>query len=266
MELEGDLGVDSIKRVEILSALQDQAPHLPDVDAAEMAGLRTLGDIVARLGSTVTPSVTPIVAPAPVAAPPADDRYIDRLVAAPAAGMVASFAGKPLLVIDGGSGRGEAVVDAARAAGLDARLATEPADGAGGILILTGLRPITSPEEGLALSRDAFASVVATARLAQKPALLALPLELGGGLGLEPAPGHQAWTAGLLGLGPRPGAGPLDGPRGPRQRGQPGGPRARLRRLGAAPRRDSGCRAGRGPTDRPPGALRLPLGGRGPAL
>jgi NAD(P)-dependent dehydrogenase (short-subunit alcohol dehydrogenase family) len=166
-----------------------------------MAGLRTLGDIVERLGSTVTPPVTPIVTPAPVAAPPADDRYIDQLVAAPAAGMVASFAGKPLLVIDGGSGRGEAVVAAARAAGLDARLATEPADGAGGILILTGLRPITSPEEGLALSRDAFASVVATARLAQKPALLALPLELGGGLGLEPAPGHQAWTAGLLGLG-----------------------------------------------------------------
>ena len=32
MALEADLGIDSIKRVEILSALQERAPNLPDVD------------------------------------------------------------------------------------------------------------------------------------------------------------------------------------------------------------------------------------------
>ena len=37
MELETDLGIDSIKRVEILSAMQDLVPGLPDVDLAVMA-------------------------------------------------------------------------------------------------------------------------------------------------------------------------------------------------------------------------------------
>ena len=49
MELESDLGIDSIKRVEILSAMQDLVPELPEVDLAVMAGLATLGEIVAYL-------------------------------------------------------------------------------------------------------------------------------------------------------------------------------------------------------------------------
>ena len=49
MTLEGDLGIDSIKRVEILSAMQEQAPQLPDVDAAAMAKLQTLQEIVSQL-------------------------------------------------------------------------------------------------------------------------------------------------------------------------------------------------------------------------
>ena len=46
MDLEGDLGIDSIKRVEILAAVQDKAPGMPDVDAAVMSTLTTLGQIV----------------------------------------------------------------------------------------------------------------------------------------------------------------------------------------------------------------------------
>ena len=45
MELDADLGIDSIKRVEILSAMRERAPSLPEVDAAAMASLRTLGQI-----------------------------------------------------------------------------------------------------------------------------------------------------------------------------------------------------------------------------
>jgi len=46
MELEGDLGIDSIKRVEILSAMQDEVPELPEFDTATMAELVTMGQIV----------------------------------------------------------------------------------------------------------------------------------------------------------------------------------------------------------------------------
>ena len=49
MSLDGDLGIDSIKRVEILSALQEQLPELPAVRPEELGTLQTLGQIVAHL-------------------------------------------------------------------------------------------------------------------------------------------------------------------------------------------------------------------------
>lgn len=42
MEIEADLGIDSIKRVEILSAIQAKYPGLPELDLGQMASLRTL--------------------------------------------------------------------------------------------------------------------------------------------------------------------------------------------------------------------------------
>ena len=44
-----DLGIDSIKRVEILSSIRKRHSNLPEVDPAAMAGLKTLGQIVAYL-------------------------------------------------------------------------------------------------------------------------------------------------------------------------------------------------------------------------
>ena len=52
MSLEGDLGIDSIKRVEILSSVQEKAPELPEVDGSQMAQLQTLGEIVEFLGGS----------------------------------------------------------------------------------------------------------------------------------------------------------------------------------------------------------------------
>jgi malonyl CoA-acyl carrier protein transacylase len=46
MNLDSDLGIDSIKRVEILSALQDKMPNLPTVSADDLAALQTLQQII----------------------------------------------------------------------------------------------------------------------------------------------------------------------------------------------------------------------------
>ena len=46
MDMEADLGIDSIKRVEILSALQDERPDLPEIETEALAELRTLGQII----------------------------------------------------------------------------------------------------------------------------------------------------------------------------------------------------------------------------
>ena len=73
MQLESDLGIDSIKRVEILSALQEAAPELPEMDGNAMGQLQTLGEIVTFLGQH-TPAGRPAVAetrPLPTAQPTA---------------------------------------------------------------------------------------------------------------------------------------------------------------------------------------------------
>ena len=55
MDLEADLGIDSIKRVEILGSLQDQLPGLPEIRGEDLAELRTLGQIQEHLKSLVAP-------------------------------------------------------------------------------------------------------------------------------------------------------------------------------------------------------------------
>ena len=67
MDIEADLGIDSIKQVEIMWSLQEQLPHLPQVSGSEMSELRTLKEIVDHL-SSLTPSDTTgtTLIPAPV--------------------------------------------------------------------------------------------------------------------------------------------------------------------------------------------------------
>src|SRR5439155_14314006 len=49
MDMESDQGIDSIKRVEILSAVQDALPEAPVVKPEHMGTLRTLGQVAAFL-------------------------------------------------------------------------------------------------------------------------------------------------------------------------------------------------------------------------
>ena len=49
MDMEADLGIDSIKRVEIMWALQEKFPDLPQISNSEMGELRTLKQIADHL-------------------------------------------------------------------------------------------------------------------------------------------------------------------------------------------------------------------------
>ena len=55
MDMEADLGIDSIKRVEILGAIQDLFPDLPQMNPEELAELRTLRQIVDYMGKQAPP-------------------------------------------------------------------------------------------------------------------------------------------------------------------------------------------------------------------
>jgi acyl transferase domain-containing protein/NAD(P)-dependent dehydrogenase (short-subunit alcohol dehydrogenase family) len=64
MEIEGDLGIDSIKRVEILSTLEEKMPSLPSVSPDMIGSLKTLGQIIAYLengAEQASPSSAPRV-------------------------------------------------------------------------------------------------------------------------------------------------------------------------------------------------------------
>ncbi|MFB1015825.1 MAG: beta-ketoacyl synthase N-terminal-like domain-containing protein, partial [Alteromonadaceae bacterium] len=55
MDMEADLGIDSIKRVEILGAVQETISDLPELNPEDLAELRTLGEIVSYMQSKVSP-------------------------------------------------------------------------------------------------------------------------------------------------------------------------------------------------------------------
>jgi len=64
MDMEADLGIDSIKRVEILGAMTDKFPQLPELDQNALAEMHTLAEIInyveSQAPTTETPTVTPV--------------------------------------------------------------------------------------------------------------------------------------------------------------------------------------------------------------
>ncbi|MHB1397277.1 MAG: SDR family NAD(P)-dependent oxidoreductase [Trichloromonadaceae bacterium] len=63
MGLDSDLGIDSIKRVEILSALQEKLPEAPAIRPEQLGSLQTLRQIVEHLGASLpTASALPVAA------------------------------------------------------------------------------------------------------------------------------------------------------------------------------------------------------------
>ncbi|WP_050803795.1 type I polyketide synthase [Candidatus Frankia datiscae] len=74
MDLEADLGVDSIKRVQILGAVQERFPQVPSVGPELLGELRTLEHIIDFLVSAAAPAPTGAAATAAPAAPSAEEQ------------------------------------------------------------------------------------------------------------------------------------------------------------------------------------------------
>ncbi|HEX7620441.1 MAG TPA: beta-ketoacyl synthase N-terminal-like domain-containing protein [Anaerolineales bacterium] len=65
MDMEADLGIDSIKRVEILGAMQTRHPELPKTDTAILSEMRTLGQIVDHMVTSAPAAQVSTAAPEP---------------------------------------------------------------------------------------------------------------------------------------------------------------------------------------------------------
>ena len=88
MDMEADLGIDSIKRVEILGALQDAYPTLPDVETDALGELRTLGSILEYMTAQTAGSGQSVAAVAE-ATPDVSEQVADATSAAPASSKLA---------------------------------------------------------------------------------------------------------------------------------------------------------------------------------
>ncbi|HEX3477702.1 MAG TPA: SDR family oxidoreductase [Kofleriaceae bacterium] len=215
MDLESDLGIDSIKRVEILSVTRDRAPWLPEIDAARMSKLRTLREILALFEPAAPPAnpTAPAAVPAPEAAPPrtaprarnhhavdaAVTRWLPRAVAAPPSGLaLAGLDRGRLAVTDDGAGVAAALVAELAAEGLDAEVVGAVPANAAGVVFLGGLRDVATPEDAIAVHREALAAARAVAaRFAERGGCLVTVGDLGGDFGLSGRAGARAWLGGL---------------------------------------------------------------------
>ncbi|AVV83075.1 type I polyketide synthase [Shewanella putrefaciens] len=72
MDMEADLGIDSIKRVEILGTVQDELPSLPELSPEDLAECRTLGEIVNYMNSKLPATSSVVVSTTAQAAPAAN--------------------------------------------------------------------------------------------------------------------------------------------------------------------------------------------------
>ena len=207
MELEADLGIDSIKRVEILSAMRDRAPNLPEVKPSELATLRTLGQIVEHMraaGGTPAPAAAQPSVPTQPAAPNGSiARYLVREIEAGPVGL--SLAGllgaQRLVVTDDGGGVAVALVAALAHHGVNATLsATVPVD-ADAVVFLGGLRSVASVDEAVAVNREAFhASRAVAARFGEHGGAFVTVQDTGGDFGLTGKDGTRAYLAGVAAL------------------------------------------------------------------
>jgi acyl transferase domain-containing protein len=224
MELESDLGIDSIKRVEILSAMQDLVPDLPDVDLAAMARLATLGEIVDYLnlqlaGPEPAPATTPVTiqADVPAAAPAVsasgavatDDllpgsfgRFIVRpsptaVTGTPSTGL---FDGT-IVVTDDEGGIAPALVAALTERGVDAVIESVDAPVPHtGLIYLGNLRNTPDVDAALALNRNAFDAAHEFASGGPAGGLFVAVDDQHGSFGYDNSDAKRSWAGGISAL------------------------------------------------------------------
>ena len=205
MELESDLGIDSIKRVEILSAMRERAPGLPEVNAAEMAALRTLGQIVAymegRAGGAVAPQAE--VAAGAALKGPAIQRFVLVEEPARACGLVMSglLGAHRVVVTDDGGGVALEVARALNQRGMNAEVVDAVSGDPDAVIFLGGLREVATVDEAVAVNREAFrAARAVAARFAAHGGVLVTVQDTGGDFGLSGRDERRAWLGGVSAL------------------------------------------------------------------
>jgi acyl transferase domain-containing protein/NADP-dependent 3-hydroxy acid dehydrogenase YdfG len=207
MQLEADLGIDSIKRVEILAALQERAPHLPEAQPADVASLRTLGQIVAFMDSEtsdIAAEAKSTAASPEVFAKPTDDaaprlqRWVVTTADAPVPPDPQPLlrAGESVVVTDDGGGIAAALAELLRLSGIVAKVSSAPAPGTQRVVFLGGVEGVPDAQAALRVNRQAFLAARVVAQ-STTPGVFITVQDTGGDFGLGGRCGVRAWLGGL---------------------------------------------------------------------
>ncbi len=213
MDLESDLGIDSIKRVEILAAANRRLPDLPRLQAEKLAAMRTLAQIAAYIddvasGGAAQPHSVPPVSKAPAPpkaekraplAPPLE-RWVMKLDDAPAPGFatVDLWDGESLCVIGNNTEVSRALVTRLAQEGIPAEV-VESVSAASRRIVVVGSAHADSLQDALAVNRNLLGHVASRARVWEQDGGLLVTIESGDD---TEARGHAAWVGGLSALVP----------------------------------------------------------------
>ncbi|MEU8546170.1 SDR family NAD(P)-dependent oxidoreductase [Streptomyces roseoverticillatus] len=214
MELESELGIDSIKRVEILSLLRQRVGEPPDFqgDPAELASFRTLRQIIDRLRSAADgalpilpqPQEPGPVRPALTAGPatPVVGRYVLRTVPVPPGGLgMAGLGEHTMHVVDGGSGLAALVAERLEARGVPAEAVAGTPPESRAVLLLGGLAEGLARDAMLDVQREVFtAARLLAPRFAEAGGVFVTVQDTGGDFGAGGTHGERAWLGGPAAL------------------------------------------------------------------
>jgi NADP-dependent 3-hydroxy acid dehydrogenase YdfG/acyl carrier protein len=224
MELDTDLGIDSIKKVEILSAVRERIGEMPG-DLSALATLRTLRAIAERVSEPAAgagparaeAAAERVSEPAPAASPARAQatplaRWTVRAVPAPPSGLaMLGLTAGPLAVTDDEAGIAPLVVDRLAGHGIRADVVAQVPPDAWGVILLDGLRCVASVDAALDVERAALRAARQVAgRMEAEGGVFVTVQDTGGDFGLcsfssaqagagrtDPA---RAWLGGLSAL------------------------------------------------------------------
>jgi len=201
MALEADLGIDSIKRVEIFAAMIEKVPGMKEPDMAELGPLRTIADIAAYLGSgSPAPAAAPVavVSPAP-AAVPSGLRQVVRTRPAPATGhSILDESVGSVTITDDGMGIADALSELLIVRGFEAAVVDEIPAGMRAVICLSGIRPFESRAQAVAANGQAYRAAHAIAPvLSAEGGVFVTVQDTGGSFAPKD---DRAWAGGLSAL------------------------------------------------------------------
>ncbi|QDU59365.1 Phenolphthiocerol synthesis polyketide synthase type I Pks15/1 [Planctomycetes bacterium Pan216] len=216
-DIESALGIDSIKRVEILSDLESELPSLNGLDPQAMFKMATLGEILAYVQQSAGTS-TDLQEQAPKSSSSTSilsesDHNLPRFVVEMTPNAPSGFAlsnlldASPLVLIASEKDDHQSEVEIAfalaerlRPLGLEVEVSPELPPDARGVIFLGGLRRMASVAETIDIQRRAFHVAKAFAQTNPSGGVFVSVQDTGGAFCCNPVEPQQAWLGGLAGL------------------------------------------------------------------